>query len=235
MEMAYMRILIVDDEIEIRRILRILLENANYEVIEAQDGMSAVEKVKNEPKLDLCIMDIMMPNMSGIEATAMIRKFSSVPILFLTAKSLLGDKANAYASGGDDYIVKPFVASELLMKVEALTRRYNSYGVKADEHIEGIRLNCGVTVSLETREVMKNGVRVDMRDKEAEVLFYLVRNRGRVVSSDELYSAVWGEMPLASSGNNVTVHILNIRRRLEDNAGGQKLIRTVWGKGYQID
>ena len=74
-----------------------------------------------------------------------------------------------------------------------------------------------------------------MRDKEADVLVYLVKNRGRVVSSDELYEAVWGEMPLASSGNNVTVHILNLRRKLEDNAGGQKVIRTVWGKGYQID
>ncbi len=230
-----MRVLIVDDEIEIRRILRILLENSGYEVIEAQDGASAVEKVKNEPNIDLCIMDIMMPNMTGIEATAQIRGFSPVPVLFLTAKSLSEDKVTAYSSGGDDYIVKPFVASELLLKVEALTRRYNSYGVKADDFIDGIRIGCGVTVNLETREVAKNGVRIDMRDKEAEVLFYLVKNKGRVVSSDELYSAVWGEIPLASSGNNVTVHILNIRRRLEDNASGQKLIRTVWGKGYQID
>jgi two-component system response regulator VanR len=121
------------------------------------------------------------------------------------------------------------------MKVEALTRRYNSYGVKDDDLVEGERLNGGVIVNAETREVTKNGVRIEMRDKEAEVLIYLVKNRGRVVSSDELYRAVWGEIPLASSGNNVTVHILNLRRKLEDSASGQKVIRTVWGKGYQID
>ncbi len=230
-----MRILIADDEIEIRQILRILLEKAGYEVIEASDGAVAVQKAKTEPGIDLCIMDIMMPNMSGIDATKEIRRFSSVPVLFLTAKSLSNDKAVAYSSGGDDYVVKPFSSTELLMKVEALTRRYNSYGVKSDELVSGVRISCGVTVNVDTREIVKNGVMVDMREKEADVLIYLVKNKGRVVSTDELYSAVWGEMPLASSGNNVTVHILNIRRRLEDGAGGQKLIRTVWGKGYQID
>ncbi len=230
-----MRILIVDDEADIRRILRILLEKEKYEVIEAQDGLSAIECIRNDRTIDLCIMDVMMPNMSGIEATAAIRGFSPVPVLFLTAKSLSRDKAAAYSSGGDDYVVKPFSSGELLMKVEALTRRYNSYGVKADDVIEGERLNAGVTVNVDTREVMKNGVRIDMRDKEAEVLIYLVKNRGRVVSSDELYRAVWGEIPLSSSGNNVTVHVLNLRRKLEDSASGQKVIRTVWGKGYQID
>lgn len=230
-----MRVLIVDDEAEIRQILRILLENAKYEVVEASDGLGAVEQVKNDRSIDLCIMDVMMPNMSGIEATAAIRAFSPVPILFLTAKSMASDKAGAYASGGDDYVVKPFSSSELLMKVDALTRRYNSYGVKADDVIEGVRLASGITVNLDTREVAKNGIRLDLRDKEIEVLIYLVKNRGRVVSSDELYEAVWGEIPLASSGNNVTVHILNLRRRLEDSASGQKVIRTVWGKGYQID
>ncbi len=230
-----MRILIADDETEIRQILRILLEKSGYEVIEAHDGASAVEKARTEQGIDLCIMDIMMPRMNGVEATKRIREFSSVPILFLTAKSLSGDKAAAYSSGGDDYVVKPFSSTELLMKVEAMTRRYNSYNMKSDEAVSGVRVACGVTVNTDTREICKNGVRVDMREKEADVLIYLVKNKGRVVSTDELYSAVWGEMPLASSGNNVTVHILNIRRRLEDANGGQKLIRTIWGKGYQID
>ena len=230
-----MRILIVDDEADIRRILRILLEKAKYEVIEASDGLAAIECIKNDRSIDLCIMDVMMPKMTGIEATSVIRTFSPVPVLFLTAKSLSSDKAEAYASGGDDYVIKPFSSGELLMKVEAMTRRYNSYGVKADDVVEGVRLPSGITVNLDTREVAKNGIRLEMRDKEADVLVYLVKNRGRVVSSDELYEAVWGEMPLASSGNNVTVHILNLRRKLEDNAGGQKVIRTVWGKGYQID
>lgn len=230
-----MRILIVDDEADIRRILKILLEKERYEIIEAHDGVEAVEKIKNDRSIDLCIMDIMMPKMTGIEATKVIRGFSPVPILFLTAKSLAGDKIDAYTSGGDDYIVKPFSAGELLMKVQAMTRRYNSYGMKADDVVEGIRLSSGIIVNVDTREVAKNGVKIDMRDKEVDVLIYLVKNRGRVVSSDELYEAVWGEIPLASSGNNVTVHILNLRRKLEDSASGQKVIRTVWGKGYQID
>lgn len=230
-----MRILIVDDEADIRRILRILLEKAKYEVIEAQDGLAAIECLRNDRSIDLCIMDVMMPNMSGIEATSVIRGFSSVPVLFLTAKSLARDKAAAYSSGGDDYVIKPFSSGELLMKVEALTRRYNSYGVKDDDVIEGVRLNAGVTVNVETREVAKNGVRIDMRDKEADVLIYLVKNRGRVVSPSELYEAVWDEMPLPSSANNVTVHILNLRRKLEESAASPKIIRTVWGKGYQID
>ena len=121
------------------------------------------------------------------------------------------------------------------MKVEALTRRYNSYGAKGSGASVGARLASGVLVNLDTRTVIKNGTLVELRDKEFEVLAYLISNRGRTVSSDELYEAVWGEIPLPSSGNNVTVHILNLRRRLEDNPSSPKVIRTVWGKGYQVD
>ena len=230
-----MRILVVDDEIEIRRVLRLMLENAGYETELAPDGERAVAIMAENKDIDLCIMDTMMPRMSGVDATREIRRFSTVPILFLTAKSLPQDKADAYSSGGDDYIVKPFPASELLMKVEALTRRYVSYAGKELDAAEEVRLSGGITVSLERREVKKNGTRIEMRDKELEVLLYLVKNRGRCIGSSELYEAVWGEMPLASSGNNITVHILNLRRKLEENYASPRLIRTVWGKGYQID
>lgn len=230
-----MRVLVVDDEKEIRQIIRLLLENEGYEVVEAQDGRGAVEIVGADRSVDLCIMDIMMPNMSGVEATAEIRRFSSVPVLFLTARSFDSDKASAYNSGGDDYIVKPFSSKELLLKVDALTRRYNTYGAKDEKTEGGIRLLGGVVVIPESREVLKNGTHVELRDKEFEVLMYLVSNRGRVVGASELYEAVWGEMPLASSGNNVTVHILNLRRKLEDNSSQPKIIRTVWGRGYQVD
>ena len=230
-----MRILVVDDESEIRRILRLVLENGGYDVVDACDGSSAVDHLKIDKSIDLCIMDVMMPGISGIEATAMIRRFSSVPVLFLTAKSLDSDKASAYANGGDDYLVKPFSSGELLMKVDALTRRYNSYGNKEEDFVDGIRLASGVVINVEGRKVAKNGVNIDMRDKEFDVLSYLVKNRGRVIGPSELYEAVWGEISLPSSGNNVTVHILNLRRKLEDNPSSPKLIRTVWGKGYQID
>ena len=230
-----MRILVADDEKEIRKILRLVLEKAGYEVVEAQDGEAAARYLRQDRAVDLCIMDIMMPKLSGVEATAEIRRFSSVPVLFLTARSLDSDKAAAYGAGGDDYLVKPFSSSELLMKVEAMTRRYNSYGAKDEDMVEGIRLTGGIVVGVEERVVLKNGVRIELRDKEVDVFIYLVKNRGRVVSPDELYSAVWGEMPLPSSANNVTVHILNLRRKLEDNSSAPRLIRTVWGRGYQVD
>lgn len=229
-----MRILIADDEIEIRKVLRLLLENAGYEIVEAQDGLRAVESVRQDRNIDLCIMDIMMPNMSGVQAVREIREFSSLPVLFLTARSLESDKEEAYSGGGDDYLVKPFSSRELLMKVEALTRRYVSYSPKApDDSV--IRLWGGVELIPETREVLKNGVPIDVRDKELEILIYLAQNRGQAVSQSELYEKVWEDIPLPSSGNTVTVHILNLRRKLEVDPSSPKLIRTVWGKGYQID
>ena len=228
-----MRILVVDDEIEIRRVLRLLLESAGYEVSEAKSGYEAIDILKGERGFDLCIMDVMMPGIDGVEATRAIRGFSSVPVMFLTARSLIGDKEKAYTSGGDDYIVKPFSSRELLMKVEALIRRYTTYGVKEEGDV--VRLYGGVTLNADKREVIRNGAPVEMRDKELEVLVYLAKNRGRVVSPGELYESVWGEIALPSSGNTVTVHILNLRRKLEENPSSPKLIRTVWGKGYQID
>ena len=163
------------------------------------------------------------------------KKIFCFNIFFLTAKSFDSDKSSAYNAGGDDYLVKPFSAPELLMKVDALTRRYNTYGAKESENTEAIRLAGGVVLFPEKREVMKNGEQIELRDKEYEVLVYLVKNRGRVVGADELYEAVWGEMSLPSSSNNITVHILNLRRKLEDNSSSPKVIRTVWGKGYQVD
>lgn len=230
-----MKILIVDDEIEIRKILRLLLENNGYEIIEASDGLSAVNAVRLDRGVDLCIMDIMMPNMNGIEAVGAIREFSTVPVLFLTAKSLESDKEAAYSGGGDDYIVKPFSSRELLMKVEALTRRYNNYSAKESVDTESIRLWGGVVLMPQIHEVTKNGELIDIRDKEMDILIYLAKNRGRAVDAHELYQGVWGEKPLSSSSNTITVHILSLRRKLEDDPSSPKIIRTVWGKGYQID
>ena len=229
-----MKILLADDESEIRNVLRILLANKGYEVLEAANGEEAVKAANENKDIDLCIMDIMMPVMSGVDATAQIRRFSDMPILFLTAKSLDSDKMRAYSSGGDDYIVKPFSPRELLLKVEALTRRYNVYNHKQTD-ADAVRLPYGIIVTPSRREVVKNGETIDIRDKEYEVLLCLIRNRGNVVSAEKIYEQVWGEISLPSSNNTVTVHILNLRRKLEDNSAQPKLIRTVWGKGYQID
>ena len=229
-----MKILITDDEQEIRKVLRLLLEEKGYAVCEAADGVQAVRALREDSSIDLCIMDVMMPNMSGVEATREIRTFSTVPILFLTARSLDSDKEAAYAEGGDDYLVKPFSSRELLMKVEALTRRYNSYTPKAES--EGaIRIGGNILIYPEAREVFKNGESVDIRDKEYDLLLFLAKHKGEVLSAHKIYEGVWGEMPLPSSNNTITVHILNLRRKLEDAGSNTKIIRTVWGKGYQVD
>lgn len=229
-----MKILLVDDEFEIRNVLGLLLSNKGHEILEAADGESAVRIAHENPDIDLCIMDIMMPKLSGVDATEKIRTFSDVPVLFLTARSLEGDKLSAYEAGGDDYIVKPFSPRELLLKVDALTRRYNNYNHK-EADADAVKLPYGVAVNFARREILKNGDPVDIRDKEYEVFAYLVKNRGSTVGAKDIYEAVWGEIFLPTSNNTVTVHMLNLRRKLEDNPSMPKLIRTVWGKGYQID
>ena len=231
-----MKILVADDEREIRNVLRLLLEREGYEVHLASNGNDAIREVEENPDLDLCIMDIMMPRLSGVEATSLIREFSDVPILFLTAKSLESDRAAAYRAGGDDYLVKPFAGSELLFKVEAMIRRYNRYrGKPVKEEGDLIRIGEDIAISPSRREVTKGGEVVDIRDKEFEVLIYLAANRGTTISAMDIYEAVWNEIPLPSSANTVTVHILNLRRKLEGATSSPKIIRTVWGKGYQID
>ena len=230
-----MKILIADDEADIRRVLSLLLTDRGYEVVEAADGEEAVQLAGSTAGLDLIIMDMMMPRLGGVEATEKIRAFSTVPVLFLTAKSLSRDKAMAYTAGGDDYLVKPFEAAELLMKIEALTRRYTVYNRSA-ERSPIIALACAISVDLDERTVTKSGAPIiGLRDKETDMLIYLAKNRGRAVSPTELYEAVWNERALPSASNTVTVHILNLRRRLEDTPSSPRLIRTVWGKGYQID
>ena len=232
MEKDRAKILIVDDEADIRKIVRLLLEKKGYSVCEASNGLAAIEEVKNGD-IDLVIMDIMMPKMSGIEATAKIREISMLPILFLTAKSLVRDKENAYMAGGDDYLVKPFSSTELAMKVEALLRRYMVYRGKPSDQKDELVGN--VTVNLQTKEVYKNGELIDLRDRENDIFFYLLEHAGEVVDTKTLYEAVWGEAALGSGSNNVMVNMLSLRKKLEDDPSNPRLIKTVWGRGYVLE
>lgn len=209
------RILVVDDEPDIRNILHILLSSRGYEVDEAENGLRAVECVRAQPDYDLIILDIMMPGMDGVAACTEIRQHSVVPILFLTAKAQPADMSGAYGSGGDDYLIKPFSNHELFLRVDSLIRRYRVY------HGKGT--------------VCKNGRSVEMTKTEFELLQYLIANRGTAVSARKLYEDVWHEKFLPSSANTVMVHILKLRKKLEDDPANPTLIRTVWGKGYQID
>ena len=224
-------ILVVDDEPDIRDVLRLLLEREGYTVSEAGDGAGAVNFVAAHPDLDLIILDVMMSGISGFEACDAIRAYSNAPILFLTAKTNEDDRIAAYRSGGDDFLGKPFSQAVLLAKVESLLRRYKQYRGKPDT---GMTVS-SLAVDLTRRRVTREGSPVDLTDKEYSILEYLLRRRGSVVSAQELYEQVWREKYLPSSTNTVMVHILNLRKKVEDDASSPKIIRTVWGKGYQID
>lgn len=174
-------------------------------------------------------MDIMMPGMDGVEACRSIRSFSTAPILFLTAKTQLGDKASAYASGGDDFLPKPFSQSELLMKVDSLLRRYRVYKGKREEV-----LDASLHLDEDRRCAVKNGRVVELTSKEYEILQYFFLHRGKVLDVRSVYEGAWGEKYMPTSTNTVMVHILNLRKKLEEDPTNPKLIRTIWGKGYQF-
>ena len=223
-------ILIVDDDADIRNVLRLLLQE-RYEVSEAADGSAAVEYLRGNPDTDLVILDVMMPGMNGYETCDALREFSNAPVLFLTAKSAQADRISAYSSGGDDFLSKPFSQEELLAKVGSLLRRYKEYRGKPEAAlaIENLEVDLG------TRSVTSAGKPVLLTDTEYAILEYMLRNRGKTVTAQELYEAVWKEKFLPGSGNTVMVHVLNLRRKIEANPSSPKIIRTVWGKGYQID
>lgn len=224
------RILVVDDEPDIRNVLRILLNSRGYTVEEAANGAAAVERVKTQG-FDLIILDIMMPGLSGLDACAELRHYTTAPILFLTARDQEHDRVAAYEGGGDDYLVKPFSNYELLLRVDSLLRRYRVYKGKG----EAPTLISSIEINRERNSVTRQGKPVDMTKTELELLLCLIDNRGSPVSAKELYETVWGETFLPNSANTVMVHILKLRKKLEDDPANPVLIRTVWGKGYQID
>ena len=225
------RILVVDDEPDIRNILHILLSSRGYEVDEAENGLRAVELVRAQPDYDLIILDIMMPGMDGVAACAEIRRHSVAPILFLTARTQEQDKLEAYQSGGDDYLAKPFSHGELLMKVDSLIRRYRVYKGK----VTGKQLKSDVVLDEENRRILRGGEALELTETEFSILQFLVDHRGSVVSVAQIYEGVWHEKYMPASNNTVMVHIVNLRKKLEDDPANPRLIRTIWGKGYQID
>ncbi|MBR2799892.1 MAG: response regulator transcription factor [Oscillospiraceae bacterium] len=225
------KILIVDDDPDIRNVLNLLLRS-DYETAEAADGFAAVEYIQQNPETDLVILDVMMPGMDGIETCEKIRESSNVPILFLTAKSAEQDRIAAYRSGGDDFLSKPFSQPELLAKVNSLLRRYREYRGKPASMVW---TNGNLEVDLNTRMVRSAGENVPLTDTEYSILECLVKNRGRTVTTQELYESVWNEKFLPGSGNTIMVHVLNLRRKIEEVPSSPRIIRTVWGRGYQVD
>ena len=221
------RILVVDDDPDIRQLLRVLLRD--YRVEEAESGVEAVQRLRADAAYDLIILDIMMPGMDGVDTCQILRRFSASPVLFLTAKTQLGDKAAAYASGGDDFLPKPFSQAELVMKVDSLLRRYCVYKGKREAYQAA-----DVQLDEQRRCAVKRGKTVELTAKEFEILRYFFRHQGKPLEVRTLYEEVWGDSYMSSSANTVTVHVLNLRKKLEEDPANPQLIRTIWGKGYQF-
>lgn len=237
------KILVVDDNPEIREILHILLENEGYAVSEASDGTLALSLL-HDIVFDLIILDIMMPHLNGYQTCVEIRKLSNAPILFLSARTKESDKMLGFSSGGDDYLAKPFSYGELLSRTKALLRRYQIYKGKETETTDITKtlqtsatlLHTGnLEIDLESRQVTANSRICDLTDTEYEILVLLVSHRGQIFSVEHLYEAVWNEPYYYGAGNTIMVHIRNLRRKIELDAANPQMIRTVWGKGYCCD
>ena len=226
------KILVVDDDPDIREVVSVLLQGEGYLVTVAADGNTAIEEVNKHRDFSLIILDIMMPGLTGIDTCSRVREMSNAPVLFLTAKSQEQDKVDAYTSGGDDYLVKPFSKVELLMKVKSLIRRYIP-----DVKTGSRNTLLGENIYLdEKKHCAMDGDRViTLTDKEYGILEYFVHHRGEVVEAKSLYEGVWKEKYLPSAGNTIMVHILNLRKKLEENPNKPELIKTVWGKGYKVE
>ena len=221
-----MRILVVDDEKTLVKGMKFNLENEGYEVECAYDGAAALDLAR-EGRFDLIILDVMMPEMDGIEACMKIREFSNVPIIMLTAKSEDADKLMGFESGAGDYLTKTFNILELKARVRALLRR--AAGVQRSQ---GSLLTVGkITLNTEERAALRDGQTVDLTAKEYDLIELLMRNPRRVYSRENLMNVVWG-YTYAGDYRTVDVHIRRLREKLEENPAEPDHIMTKWGVGY---
>ncbi len=240
------RILIVDDNLEIREIIHILLEGEGYEIKEAGDGQQALE-LTEKLDFDLIILDIMMPGLNGYQTCVEIRKNSNAPILFLSARTKDSDKTLGFSSGGDDYLAKPFSYNELISRAKALIRRYQVYRGKDDAGMTAPadmdnKEKTGETlifhhlqIDEEKEAVTSDGAPLVLTDTEYAMLLLLVKHRGQIFSAQHLYESVWNEPYYYGASNTVMVHIRNLRLKVEKDPKKPLLIKTIWGKGYRCD
>ena len=219
------KILVVDDEKLLVKGMKFNLENEGYQVECAYDGAAAVELAR-DGRFDLIVLDVMMPEVDGLEACMRIREFSNVPIIMLTAKSEDADKLMGFESGADDYLTKPFNILELKARVRALLRRA---GLRQDK---GAVLTVGnITLNTQERVAVRNGETVDLTAKEYDLIELLMRNPRRVYSPENLMNVVWG-YTYAGDYRTVDVHIRRLREKLEENPAEPDHIMTKWGVGY---
>lgn len=231
-------ILIIEDDEDIREGIRILFSGENYRITEAGSGEEGLRLFSGD--IDLAILDIMMPGISGLKTCEEIRRISNVPILFLTAKSQESDKLIGFMAGGDDYLVKPFTYSELLARTKALLRRYTVYkGKDTPEQTiceeAGYIARKSLKVSTTYNEVFRDGRKIELSEIEYRMLLLMMKNPGRIFSTKNLYESVWNEPYFYISNNTVMVHIRKLRMKIENNPKNPEYIHTVWGKGYRFN
>jgi len=225
------KILIVDDDAEIRKVLGIYLENEGYEILKAKNGNEALKHI-TENEVALVLLDIMMPGMNGTEVCMKIRENSIMPIIFISAKSEDLDKIQGLACGADDYITKPFNAMELIARVKSQLRRYTKYTLDSKTPKNIIEIG-NLTINTDTREVFVGNKDIRLTPKEFDILELLASNKGMVFSISKIYEKVWSE-DFYKSDNTIMVHITKIREKIEEDSKKPIYIKTIWGVGYKI-
>lgn len=228
--MSKKKILIVDDEQDIRNIVSIYLQNNDFEALQAESGYKALEII-NKEKIDLAILDVMMPDMDGIKLCMKIREKTNMPVIMLSAKDQDMDKVMGLTCGADDYIAKPFNPIELLARVRAQLRRYNEFNpVQINNEV----LKCDdFLLNLNTHKLIKRDEEIRLTPTEFNILKLLWINRGIVFSTEKIFERIWGEEEFEVD-NTVMVHIRNLRDKIEDDNKAPKYIKTVWGVGYKF-
>ena len=222
------KILIVDDEFEMRQLLKIYLRQDNYQVDEAENGQEAYEKMKKND-YDLMILDVMMPIMDGWQTIEQVRKISDIPIIMLTAKGTTQDKVTGFSTGADDYLVKPFDEAELLVRIKALLRRTSHNEAEAE-----ILKYEGIILDLTAREAFFEEEKLSLTQTEFDLLSVFIKHRGKALSREQLVELIWG-IDFTGEDRTVDAHIKNLREKLKAAGIEQTVIKTVWGIGYKVE
>lgn len=226
------KILVVDDEKEIADLVELYLNNENYEVYKFYSAKEALECIENI-QLDLAVLDVMLPDISGFSICKKIRERYNYPVIMLTAKDSETDKITGLTLGADDYVSKPFRPLELVARIKAQLRRYKKYNTSLENNSE-IVYN-GLVININTHECYLNDELLNLTPTEFLILYILLDKKGTVVSSEDLFHEIWKDEYYSKNNNTITVHIRHLREKMNDTGEKPKYIKTVWGVGYKIE
>ena len=223
----------VDDEKEIADLVSLYLENEGYQVFKSYSGLDAM-KVINQEKLDLAILDVMLPGLDGMEICRKIREKHNYPVIMLTAKGEETDKITGLTLGADDYMTKPFLPLEMVARVKAQLRRYKRYNTAGEQEEDVITVS-GLVLNSRTHECFLNESPLNLTPTEFSIIRILCAKKGQVVSAEELFHLIWEDEYYTKNNNTITVHIRHLREKMGDSFENPKYIKTVWGCGYRLE